>query len=53
MILLSMKGFDIAKVWQQIKLNNKDNYFLYDTKKLLANPPYYGLIMICLKWNNR
>lgn len=38
MILLSMKGFDIAKVWQQIKLNNKDSYFLYDTKKLLAQP---------------
>ena len=38
MILLSMKGFDIAKVWQQIKLNNKESYFLYDTKKLLAQP---------------
>ena len=38
MILLSMNGFDIAKVWQQIKLNNKDSYFLFDTKKLFAQP---------------
>ena len=41
MILLSMKGFDIAKVWQQIKLNNKDNYFLYDTNKLFVKPALF------------
>ena len=38
MILLSMEGFNITKVWQQTKLNNKDDYFFYDTKKLLAQP---------------
>ena len=41
MNLSSMKGWYIAKVWQHVKPNNKDNYFLYDTDNYLLNPPYF------------
>ena len=36
-----MKGWYIAKVWQHVKLNNKDDYFLYDTKKLSVKPALF------------
>ena len=41
MNLSSKKGWYIAKVWQHVKLNNKDDYFLYDTKKLSVKPALF------------
>ena len=36
-----MKGWDIAKLWHHVKVNNKDNYFLYESKKLSVKPTLF------------